>query len=193
MVKAVVFDCFGVLYGSSMWAQLDMCPPERRQELIDNNKQNDYGYLTVEDYTNNTASILGIAPAEVTELLRKRHVRNERMFDMIRELRREGVKTALLSNAGRDMPGALFGNEELNGELFDTYMVSSEVGIAKPNPEIFMLIAEKLGVPAGDCIMIDDTPENCEGAEVAGMQSVQHVTNEETVRVLTKALQPMLD
>lgn len=189
MIKAVVFDCFGVLYGSSMWAQLALCPPERRQDLIDNNKQNDYGFLTVEQYVTNTAEILGISPNRVATMLRDIHVRNQPMFDFIGELRRMGVKTALLTNAGRDLPARLFTEEELHGAVFDAYLVSSEYGIVKPNPAIFELIAGKLGVPVGECVMLDDTPENCEGAEVAGMQSIQHVTNQVTIESLRKLLQ----
>lgn len=193
MVKAVIFDCFGVLYGSSMWAQLELCPPDKRQELIDNNKQNDYGYLSVDEYNTNIGRLLGLTPEGVVAMMREKHVRNQPMFDMIASLRQQGIKTALLSNAGRDMPGSLFSDEELHGAVFDTYGVSSELGIAKPNPAIFAMIAERIGVSTGECVMIDDTPENCEGAEVAGMLSIQHVTNAETFNSLTKLLQPTLD
>lgn len=192
MIKAVIFDCFGVLYGSSMWAQLAVCPPEKRQELLDNSKRNDYGYLSAEEYIDSTAQILGMSRNDLIAMFRERHVRNQPMFDMILTLRKAGLKTALLTNAGRDMPGALFSEEDLR-TLFDTFIVSSDYRIVKPNPVIFEQIAEKLGVATGECVMIDDTPENCEGAEVAGMLSVQFITNDATVKSLYKLLQPVID
>ncbi len=172
MTKAVIFDCFGVLYGGSLFALLNMIPAERHQELIDLNKQNDYGYIDFSTYIEGVANILGKTAGEVTEIFAQKRVRNQLLFDYITRLRSEGVKIGLLTNAGRDMPSTLFTESELNGELFDAYIVSSEEGIAKPNPEIYTLMASKLGVPAGDCTMVDDTAENCEGAEIAGMKSV---------------------
>ena len=79
----------------------------------------------------------------------------------------------------------LFSPDE-RAELFDVVVLSYEESIAKPNPEIFTLIAERLGVPAGECVMVDDRAENCEGAEIAGMQSVQHTSNESTIAHLTR-------
>ena len=189
MIKAVIFDCFGVLYGGALWAQLELCPPEKRQELIDNNKQNDYGYITPEQYATNAAAILGMSTNEFVDMLQKQHVRNVPLFEGIAELRAAGYKTALLSNAGKNMPQELFSQAELSGGLFDAYIVSSEQGIAKPNPAIFTAMADKLGVLPAECVMIDDTPENCEGAEMAGMRSVQHVTNGDTMETLRKLLQ----
>jgi len=43
MIRAVIFDCFGVLYGGSIEVLMAQCPPDRRAELEDINKQSDYG------------------------------------------------------------------------------------------------------------------------------------------------------
>lgn len=193
MIKAVVFDCFGVLYGGALWAQLEICPPERRQQLIDNNKQNDYGYITPEQHAASAAAILGMPVDQYKEMLQHQHVRNEPLFDEIKLLRGQGYKTALLSNAGKNMPYELFSEQDLHGGLFDTYIVSSEQGIAKPNPAIFEAIADKLGAITSECVMIDDTPENCEGAEVAGMVAVRHITNQDTRDSLQKLLHHSVD
>ena len=193
MIKAVVFDCFGVLYGGTMQVQIAACPLENQAELIDMGKQNDYGFLDFEDYTANVARLLRITPEQVKALFHDRHVRNEPLFDFIHTLRSRGVKIGLLTNAGRDMPGAFFSAQELNGGIFDAYIVSSEQGIIKPNPAIFSLMAEKLGITAGECVMVDDMSENCEGAEVAGMQSIQFITNEGMIESLRKILQSVID
>lgn len=177
MVKAVVFDCFGVLYGGSLFTLLNLCPPEKRQQLADLNKQNDWGYLEFDAYVSGIGELIGRTPAEVQAILAQKRVRNEPLFDFIREIKSPDVKIGLLSNAGRDMPGALFSDSELNGELFDAVVVSSAVGTAKPSVDIFTLMADKLGLSPSQCIMVDDLFENCNGAELADMKAVWYADN----------------
>jgi HAD superfamily hydrolase (TIGR01509 family) len=77
----------------------------------------------------------------------------------------------------------LFQKEELD-RLFDTVVLSHNEGLAKPNPAIFTLTAERMGLAPGECVMIDDIESNCDGAEIAGMYSVQHITNQGTRQAL---------
>lgn len=178
MVKAVIFDCFGVLYGGSLFTLLNFVPPARRQELIDLNKQNDRGYLEFEDYVNGVAALTGRSNAEVKEIFAQKRVRNQPLFDYIKEIKSSDVKIGLLSNAGKDMPGALFSEAELNGEVFDAVVISSEVGYAKPSADIYNHMAQKIGVANADCIFIDDVFENCHGAEMTDMKAVWYADNE---------------
>ena len=53
-------------------------------------------------------------------------------------------------------------------------MISGEVGLHKPQPEIFLLGAERIGVAPEDCVFVDDLRENCEGAEAVGMKAILH-------------------
>ena len=180
MVKAVIFDCFGVLYGGSLFTLLNMAPPERRQELVDLNKQNDRGYLEFDEYVSGVADIIGRSPYDVKELFAQKRVRNQPLFDYIKEIKSAEVKVGLLSNAGKDMPSALFNESELNGELFDAVVISSEVGYSKPSADIFNHMSEKIGVPNSDCIFIDDAFENCHGAEMTDMKAVWFADNAST-------------
>jgi HAD superfamily hydrolase (TIGR01509 family) len=181
MIKGVVFDCFGVLYGGSFSILLDMCPAENRQELINLNKENDYGYIGADDYAIGVASLIGRTAEEVKSIFAQKHVRNQRMFEYVKELRIRGYKTALLTNAGRDMPGALFSAQELKG-MFDAYLISSQMRLVKPHPGAFMFIAEKLGLATGKCVMVDDTEANIEGADAAGMPGVWFTTADEAIQ-----------
>ncbi|MFE2285191.1 HAD-IA family hydrolase [Streptomyces sp. NPDC059443] len=61
-------------------------------------------------------------------------------------------------------------------ELFEDVVLSFEVGHRKPSPGMFALAAERAGVPAQDCVLIDDLAHNCEGAEAAGWQAI-HFTD----------------
>lgn len=188
MTKAVIFDCFGVLCGGSLFSLLAICPPARRQELIDLNKQNDYGYLAFDDYTAAMAEILDKAPSEVQEIFKQKRVRNGPLFDFINEIKSPEVKIGMLTNAGRDMPLILFTEQELGGGIFDAVLVSSRHGIVKPNPAIFTMMAERCGLDPSDCLMVDDTFENCNGAEAAGMRAVWFADNDTAMRHIREFL-----
>lgn len=188
MIRGIIFDCFGVLYGGSLSTLTSMCPPDRLAELRDLNKSADYGYITTTDYLSGIAEIFGKRYEEIEAILRAKHQRNEELVEFVRELNKQSeYHVALLSNVGSGTVERLFGNE-LN-ELFDTVVLSYKENLAKPNPAIFRLTAERMSVPPEECVMIDDLESNCDGAEIAGMQSIQHITNDGTRIALAKMLQ----
>ena len=96
---------------------------------------------------------------------------DERMVDAVRRARAGGVRTGLISNswgAGIEYdPG-------LMEELFDAVVISGDVGMHKPQPEIFELGASRIEVAAAECVFVDDLRENCEGAEAVGMTAILH-------------------
>jgi putative hydrolase of the HAD superfamily len=94
----------------------------------------------------------------------------EQMIDAVRAARRGGVRTGLISNSW----GPSIYDPELVGELFDAVVISGEVGLHKPQPEIFLLAAERLGVEPADCVFVDDLRENVNGAEAVGMTAILH-------------------
>jgi putative hydrolase of the HAD superfamily len=73
-------------------------------------------------------------------------------------------------------------------ELFDVVVISAEVGLHKPQPEIYLLAAEDLGVDPKDCVFVDDLRENCAGAEAVGMTAVLHRNVEDTLAQLEELL-----
>jgi putative hydrolase of the HAD superfamily len=82
-------------------------------------------------------------------------------------------RCTILSNADRSLRGRLEGELALH-HLFDDIVVSAEVGLAKPQPEIFQLAAERLGLPPAACVFVDDWDKNVEAAQAVGMQAVLH-------------------
>ena len=73
-------------------------------------------------------------------------------------------------------------------ELFDGVVISAEEGIHKPQPEIFLLGAERIGLAPEDCVFVDDLRENCDGAEAVGMTPVLHRGAESTLPELERLL-----
>jgi len=94
----------------------------------------------------------------------------EGMIEALRRARAAGLKTGLISNSwGRGRY-----DRDSFSELFDGVVISGEVGLYKPQPEIFRLGAERVGLQPTDCVFVDDLRENCEGAEAVGMTAVLH-------------------
>jgi putative hydrolase of the HAD superfamily len=107
-----------------------------------------------------------------------------RMIDAVRAARRGGVSTGLISNSW----GLEMYDRGLLGDLFDAVVISGEVGLHKPQPEIFLLAAERLGVTPAQCVFVDDLRENVAGAEAVGMTAVLHRDPEATAARLEELL-----
>lgn len=96
----------------------------------------------------------------------------ESMAEVVAELRRRGVRTAILSND----PGGPHGQglRDLAGGFVDLVVLSGDVGVAKPDAASFRLVAERLGLDPGECVFVDDLISNIRGAVAAGMIGVHH-------------------
>jgi putative hydrolase of the HAD superfamily len=109
---------------------------------------------------------------------------DESMLAAVRKVRAAGFRTGLISNS---MGGASY-DRDLFPELFDGVVISGDVGLHKPQPEIFLLGAERAGVAPEECVFVDDLRENCEGAEAVGMTAVLHRGAETTLPELERLL-----
>jgi len=103
---------------------------------------------------------------------------------LIRTLRGAGFGTALLSNSWgcEEYPRADFPG------LFDTVVISAEVGMRKPEPEIFVHAAATLGLEPAECVFIDDVAANIAAAVACGMTGVHHTDPAVTARELQALL-----
>jgi epoxide hydrolase-like predicted phosphatase len=106
------------------------------------------------------------------------------MYDTIRTLRRNGFSTALLSNSwGCDeYPRADF------PALFDSVVISGEIGMRKPEEEIFRHAARTLGLEPQECVFIDDIGANVAAAQACGMAGVHHTDAATTAATLQDLL-----
>jgi putative hydrolase of the HAD superfamily len=107
---------------------------------------------------------------------------DEAMVSAVKQLRGAGLLTGLISNSW----STSHYDREMLAELFDTAVISAEAGLHKPQPEIYRLGAERLGVAPEECVFVDDLRENCEGAEAVGMTAVRHRGASETIGRLTE-------
>lgn len=101
------------------------------------------------------------------------------MVEAVRRVRAAGHRTALLSNSW----GLDYDRTDWE-QLFDVTVISGEVGLRKPEPEIYLLTAERLGVPPSACVFVDDLGPNVRAAEQVGMIGIRHVSPERTIAEL---------
>lgn len=90
--------------------------------------------------------------------------------------KQHGLRTALLSNSW----GGHYDRGDWAG-LFDAVVISGEVGLRKPDAEIFLLTARRMGLRPRQCVFVDDLAVNVRGAMAVGMIGVHHTHVESTV------------
>jgi len=104
------------------------------------------------------------------------------MYQLIRDLRARGVRTALLSNSW----GPTGYPREDFPHLFDAVVISGEVGMRKPEPRIFRHAAELLDLEPEHCVFVDDLEANVTAAVGCGMTGVHHTAPALTQQRLTE-------
>jgi putative hydrolase of the HAD superfamily len=112
---------------------------------------------------------------------------NPRMIELMRELKAEGYRMAMLTNNVREWE-PLWRTMLPVDEIFETVVDSGFVGCRKPEPQIYELTLERIGMPAEACLFVDDLAHNCEGARKAGMSAVHFRDNEQAIAEIRAAL-----
>ncbi|MBC7868604.1 HAD-IA family hydrolase [Candidatus Saccharibacteria bacterium] len=170
-IKAIIFDCFGVLVMSGRTA-LYHDFPDLKSKIYDNERQSDYGMTSRIQLNEAIGQLTHLSPQVIDERYWATSVRNESALAWAMELKQSGeYKIGLLSNIGRGWLEDFLTVQERRA-LFDAEVLSSEVNIVKPSLEIFEITAQRLGVEPFECVMIDDILANIDGAERAGMGGI---------------------
>lgn len=142
------------------------------------------GSVTQDDFELRFAARLGVEPAELVDRLFAGSQPDERMRAAVRGLHTAGIPTGLVSNSW----GTRRYPRELLAELFDAVVISGEVGIRKPAPEIYTIGAERIGLAPHQCVYVDDLAVNLTPAAELGMATIHHRATEETVTELERLL-----
>lgn len=110
---------------------------------------------------------------------------DEEMIEAVAAAKRAGVRTGLISNSWGT---ALKYEEDLMARLFDGLVISHLEGLRKPDPAIYALGAERIGLAPEDCVFVDDLPGNLKPARAMGMTTVVHKSAAETIPQLEELL-----
>jgi putative hydrolase of the HAD superfamily len=197
MRDALLVDFGGVLTTNVFDAFADFCRAEglapdtvrnrfmtdpAARELLE---ELEMGRIGEAEFEPRFAELLGVEPADrLIDRLFAGMVPEEAMLDAVRTARRAGIRTGLLSNSW----GQQRYERETFPELFDAVVISGEVGIRKPDPEIYALAAERLDREPERVVFVDDLPGNLKPARAIGMATVLHRDAETTLRELEEHL-----
>ena len=195
-IRAVIFDWGGVITNPILdtvaaWLEADQIDRDSYAAAMRPWVQQAYGPGTAEspihalergevsdeEFEVTLAALLvGLdgAPVAADGLLKRMFaasVLQEEMLALIKQLRRRGIRTGLLSNswgARNGYPRHLF------DDLFDDVVISGEVGMRKPEERIFQLALTRLGLMPAECAFVDDVEGNVVAARALGFQAVHH-------------------
>jgi epoxide hydrolase-like predicted phosphatase len=197
-IKAIVFDMGGVL--------LQLVDETPRQELAKKfqiplekiylqvfdsptAKQASLGNITVQQHWQSVAAQLEIPPEETQSFFETFWSTDEidrPLIDFVRLLRKF-YKTGLLSNAWDDLPEVIENRWQV-ADAFDDIIVSAIVHLAKPDPRIYRLSLERLGVQPGEAVFFDDMLVNVEAACQVGMLGIQFQNRSQALKELSQTL-----
>ncbi|HWT55675.1 MAG TPA: HAD-IA family hydrolase [Candidatus Microsaccharimonas sp.] len=188
MIRAVVFDCFGVLVNDG-WLPFKRKyfgeKPELFEEATSINRQVDAGLIGYDDFIQGVAGLAGLPKEQAYKEIEDNPVDAE-LVDYIAAQLKPHYKIGLLSNAGGNWLDHLFTPEQL--KVFDATALSFELGFIKPDPRAYQTIADRLGVSPEECVFIDDQERYCTGASDVGMRAIWYRSFEQAKSDLEKML-----
>lgn len=170
MIKAIIFDCFGVL-SVDLWKEfMALLPEDQKQPARDINHAYDAGFMTNQQFLQQIEKLTGRKPSEIEAVRNSDGIKNEELLTYIAKLKTD-YKIGLLSNISSNwIQEVLLTKDEQN--LFNSMTLSFEVGMTKPDPHIFELICRELDVKPHEAVMIDDIETYCASAQQVGMQAI---------------------
>lgn len=172
MIKAIIFDCFGVLCVDS-WLPFKEIHFGNNQALLEKateiNRRSDSGQISYDDFLSEVAELAN-TPKDETKKQIENNPPNEELFAYISKQLKSKYKIGLLSNASANWLDELFTSKQL--ALLDATALSFELGVTKPDPASYTAIAARLGLEANECLFIDDQERQCLGAKKAGMYAI---------------------
>ena len=191
MIKAIIFDCFSVLIGDNVKIaanELMMRDKAAGEEFFAAARVADRGGVSLEVSNAVQAELLGISTNQLQTMRDEGEVRNVELINYIETELKGRFIVGLLSNISsrarldeRFLPGEL-------DRVFDDVVASGDVGVIKPQPEIYEIACARLGVLPEECVLIDDMPGFCEGARAVGMHAIQFATNKQALSDLGQLL-----
>jgi putative hydrolase of the HAD superfamily len=180
-----VFDSFRA------FCELEGLEPDAMLRLFGNDEECrdlmlglETGAVGAEQFEPRVAALLGVQAPGLIERLFAGSRPDEQMLDAVRRARGAGIRTGLLSNSW----GTTRYPRDVLAELFDGVVISGEVGIRKPAPEIYALSAERIGLASEECVFVDDLSVNLAPAAELGMATVHHRAAADTIAQLERLL-----
>ena len=193
-IEAVIFDYGGVLARTedqeprAAWERrLGMAPGTLTTTVHDGELwvAAQKGSILSDAHWQSVGAALGLSASQLQRLRRAFYggdVLNQQLLSTIDALRRQGLKTGLLSNFSGDLREMLMAQDLLR--RFDRIAISAEIGVMKPEAEAYETVLAMLAVPASACAFIDDLPANVAAARALGMHGIVFEDNASCLEIL---------
>ncbi len=197
-IKAVIFDFGGVLLRTvdfnvreQLAERLNMDRHELEEFIFggDSGDKAQIGEISTQQHWEHLRYQLGYTAQEFEDLLEEFFSQDrldENLVNYVRTLHK-AYKTALLSNSTSDLRQRIAEKWHFE-DAFDLMVISAEVGVAKPEPKIFRLALDKLGVPASEAAFVDDFQRNVEAARQVGMNAIRFESPQQVCEELGRLL-----
>jgi glucose-1-phosphatase len=198
-IKAVIFDFGGVLVRMvddrprlKLARELGVTLA-KLDDLVffsDSAQRASRGEISVAKHWEVVGQALGIKPGDMPGFLEQYWSADDvnwKLLDYIRTLHPQ-YKLGLLSNAWDDLRYTLHNRWNIDG-LFDELIISAEVKMVKPDPRIFLLAVDRLGVQPEEAVFIDDIGENVQAARAQGLIAFQFSDTQTIISAINKCLE----
>jgi len=171
MIKAIIFDCFGVVKSESF---------DLAYRHFGGDTEKDHEFIMKVIYAASSGRIpssapmvaphLGVSEDEWNHAIETIGSVNTELLEFIKKLRKK-YKIGMLTNVGKGRLSKYFEPGFLE-PYFDDIVASGDIGIAKPEARAYEIAAERLGARLNECIFVDDRQEYIDGAKAVGMQAI---------------------
>lgn len=168
--KAIIFDFFDVIHADPFQRWLKSHGWKREGPMHDASVEMDKGLIDGAEFLRRVSAECGLPPDQVQAEFDSHKVFDQDMIAVVKALTKD-YRVGLISNG----PSIFVRSLLKKGEIEDTFhhiVISSEVGMIKPQPEIFKHALAKLGVEPAESIFIDDNPKNVEPASRLGIHGI---------------------
>jgi len=195
-IRAIALDIGGVLEHTPDLGTAARWEPEFGAGWVERVgavfRAGELGHVTLEEVHEQSAAILGVTADRFAAYMADTWVEylgtyNAEIAGYWRARRAEGYATAIISNS---FVGAREREEEAYrfSELTDLIVYSHEVGMLKPDPGIYELCLERLGMAPHEAVFVDDFEPNCAAARALGMSAVFFQDTAQAIRDLDELL-----
>jgi putative hydrolase of the HAD superfamily len=145
------------------------------------------GVLSQPDFEQKIAQLLGVQPTGLIRGLLADLQPEPLIAEAVAKARTAGIRVGVITNAWGTAPYDPYAAYQLD-QRFDAVVISSQVGLRKPEPAIYQLAADELAIPLERVVFVDDIAANLQPAQELGMAVIHHVDPGRTVRDLERLL-----
>lgn len=188
MIKAIIFDCFGVLATEGWIPFRDKTFGHDSDKLRGANdlmQALSVGALSPDEFMERMSDLSGMSVEELKPVFYT-NVPNEELFEWIRQ-RETLFKFAVLSNIASGRFEEIFSTTYR--EVFDALALSHSTGFAKPDPRAYELALDALNLSPEESVFVDDQEKNVTAAQAMGMYGIVYENQKQFEKSITKILE----